>query len=148
MAYGIDCAAHMGALEGKGNTIAVLGGGVDVVYPKDNIFLYDSIQTRGTIISESPLGTTPEAFRFPMRNRIISGMCDCIIVVEAREKSGSLITVDQALEQGRGVFAIPGRIDDALSLGCNNLIKMGANIITSAEDILNFLNIDNSFYFL
>ncbi len=141
MAYGIDCAAHTGAIEGKGNTAAVLGGGVDVIYPKENIFLYENIQNNGTIISESPIGTIPEPFRFPIRNRIISGICDCTIVIEARKKSGSLITVDQALEQGREIFAVPGRINDPLSLGCNNLIKMGANIVTSVDDILNFLNI-------
>lgn len=136
LARGIDSYGHLGANEGGGSTFGVLGCGVDICYPKENIELYMNILKDGGIISEYPPGTKPLAYQFPMRNRIISGLADVIVVIEAREKSGSLITVDQALEQNKDVMAVPGRIGDSLSEGCNNLIKMGAQIITVPEDIL------------
>ena len=134
MARGIDSCGHMGAINARGSTYAILGCGVDICYPKENINLYLDILERGGIISECSPGTNPLAYQFPMRNRIISALADVIIVVEAREKSGSLITVDQALEQNKEVMVVPGRIGDRLSEGCNNLIKMGAQVITTPMD--------------
>ncbi|HAV27204.1 MAG TPA: DNA-protecting protein DprA, partial [Lachnospiraceae bacterium] len=122
MALGIDGAAQEGALSGGGKTYAVLGCGVDVCYPRSNKMLYDRIPERGGILSEFPPGTQPLPYNFPLRNRLISALADVVIVVEARKKSGSLITVDYALEQGRSVYAVPGRVGDALSDGCNYLI--------------------------
>lgn len=136
MARGIDTYSGLGALEGNAPTFAVLGCGVDVCYPTENIELYGDILKRGGIISEYPLGSAPVAWHFPMRNRIISGLADKIVVVEAKEKSGSLITVEWALEQGKDIMAVPGRVGDKLSSGCNRLIRTGAGIITSKEDIL------------
>jgi DNA processing protein len=136
MAAGIDTAAHTGALAGSGRTYAVLGCGVDICYPMENIELYMQIQREGVLLSEYAPGTKPYPGLFPKRNRLISGMADAVVVVEARKKSGSLITVDQALEQNKDIFAVPGRADDALSEGCNNLIKLGAAPITVPEDIL------------
>lgn len=136
LARGIDSYAHMGALEADGITYAVLGCGIDICYPRENIGLYMDIQAKGGIISEYAPGTVPIAGNFPMRNRIISGLADAILVVEAREKSGSLITADLGLEQGKDIFAIPGRPADPLSVGCNNLIKMGAKLAAAPEDIL------------
>lgn len=136
MAYGIDAAAHQGTIDHGGYTCAVLGCGVDICYPRDNIELYSYMSEYGGIISEYPLGTAPNAGQFPVRNRIISALSDAVIVVEARRKSGSLITVDQALEQNREVYAVPGRIGDEMSIGCNELIKMGAGMITEPQDIL------------
>lgn len=137
MAKGIDSYAHIGALKGKEKTIAVVGCGVDVVYPSENYKLYnDIIQNDGAIVSEYIIGTQPERTYFPARNRIISGMSDGIIVVEAKEKSGTLITVDFALEQGKNVFAVPGNINSKYSKGTNDLIKQGAKPITSLKDIL------------
>lgn len=136
MARGVDTYSLLGALEGKTETFAVLGCGVDVCYPSENIELYDDICKRGGIISEYLPGTKPLAWHFPQRNRIISGLSDRVVVVEAKEKSGSLITVEWALEQGKDVMAVPGRIGEKLSSGCNRLIRSGAGIITSIEDIL------------
>lgn len=136
MARGIDTYSGLGALEGKTPTFAVLGCGVDICYPTENIELYRNILKSGGIISEYPLGSAPVAWHFPQRNRIISGLSDTIVVVEAKEKSGSLITVEWALEQGKNVMAVPGRVGDKLSNGCNRLIKAGAGIVTSKEDIL------------
>lgn len=136
MAAGIDSAGHEGCLSQQGYTCAVLGCGADVCYPRSNISLYTQIEQEGGIISEYPPQTPPKAALFPLRNRIISGLSDVVIVVEARAKSGSLITVDQALEQNREVMVIPGRIDDVLSTGCNALIKMGAQVITAPEEVL------------
>jgi DNA processing protein len=136
MASGIDTAAHAGALAGNGRTYAVLGCGVDICYPQENIELYMQLQKTGMLLSEYAPGTKPYPGLFPKRNRLISGMADAVVVVEARKKSGSLITVDQALEQNKEVFAVPGRAGDALSEGCNNLIKLGAAPITIPEDIL------------
>ncbi len=141
MAKGIDADAHRGALEGQGDTFAVLGCGVDVCYPKENRYLYQRILDKGGIISEYPPNTQPKAQLFPARNRIISGYSDCVVVIEAREKSGSLITADYAMEQGRDVYAVPGRISDSLSAGCNKLIKQGAGIVQSVEDFLADLDI-------
>lgn len=139
MAVGIDCAGHAGALDGGGTTHAVLGCGVDVCYPAAARKIYDRIPQNGSILSEYTPGTKPLPGQFPMRNRIISGLSDMVIVVEARKKSGSLITVDQALEQNREVLAVPGRIGDKLSEGCNLLIQMGATILTKPEDALEML---------
>ncbi len=136
MALGIDAAAQKGAIKNGGYSLAVLGCGVDICYPRTNIELYTHLNDCGGIISEYPPGTAPRAGLFPMRNRIISAMADALVVVEARQKSGSLITADQALEQNRDVYVVPGRIGDALSEGCLKLIKEGAQVITSPMDIM------------
>lgn len=136
MARGIDTYSGLGALEGKSPTFAVLGCGVDICYPAENFELYKEIIKKGGIISEYPPGEPPIAWHFPRRNRIISGLSDKIVVVEAKENSGSLITVEWALEQGKDVMAVPGRIGEKLSSGCNRLIKAGAGIVTSSKDIL------------
>lgn len=141
LARGIDGDAHKGALDGQGDTFGVLGSGIDVCYPKEHKYLYEKIIERGGMISEYPPGIPPVAHRFPARNRIISGLSDCVVVVEAKEKSGSLITADLAMEQGRDVYAVPGRITDPLSQGCNQLIKQGAGIVKSVEDFLADLDI-------
>lgn len=134
MARGIDAAAHEGAL--PTGTVAVLGGGVDVVYPRENAALYDSIRERGALISEVAAGTEPQASHFPRRNRIIAGMCRGVVVVEASPKSGSLITARLAVEQGREVFAVPGAAMDPRARGTNGLIRQGAVLTESAEDVL------------
>lgn len=141
LALGIDGAGHRGCLEGGGDTYGILGCGVDVCYPRSHFSMYMEIPEKGGLISECGPGQAPRASNFPMRNRIISGLSDAVIVVEAREKSGSLITVDCALEQGKEVFAVPGRTTDSLSLGCNRLIRQGAGIVTCPEDILDFFQI-------
>ncbi|MCR4567169.1 MAG: DNA-processing protein DprA [Pseudobutyrivibrio sp.] len=133
MARGIDSFAHRGCLDGGGNTVAVLGCGCDVIYPKENRLLYEEIVERGAVLSEYPIGTSPIALNFPRRNRIVSALSDVVVVVEARSKSGSLITTDFALEQGKDIYVIPGRIGDALSEGCNKLIAQGAGIITDID---------------
>ncbi|MBE3087037.1 MAG: DNA-protecting protein DprA [Bacteroidetes bacterium] len=136
MARGLDSAAHRGALTAHGRTIAVLGSGLDVIYPPENKKLYAHIIQNGAVISEFPLGTPPRSANFPARNRIISGMSYGVVIVEAGEKSGSLITARLALEQGREVFAVPGSIDTAGSRGTNKLIKQGAKLIENVDDIL------------
>jgi DNA processing protein len=136
MARGIDSVAHSGALTAGGRTIAVLGCGVDVVYPPENRKLFCQIVEHGAVISEFPMGASPEAAHFPRRNRMISGLAIGIVVVEARAKSGSLITAACALEQGRDVFAVPGNIGDESSRGTNQLIKQGAKLVETSEDIL------------
>ena len=136
MARGIDRDSHMGAIDGDGSTYAVLGCGVDKCYPRENKFLYDSLPEKGGIISEYPLNTEPLPLYFPQRNRIISGLSDAVVVVEARLKSGSLITADYALEQGKDVYVVPGRVCDPLSQGCNALIKQGANILNDLEEFV------------
>lgn len=143
LAKGIDSAAHRGTVNSGGHTYAVLGNGVDICYPRENIDLFCQCIESGGIISEYPLGTKPVPWQFPYRNRIISGLSDIIIVVEAKEKSGSFITVEAALEQGRDVYAVPGRIGDVMSSGCNKLIKSGAGIVTEAADVLLGLGISN-----
>ena len=135
LAIGIDSYAHKGSLE-KG-TIAVLGSGIDNIYPKENLELARKIiKNKGCIISEYPLGTKPERLHFPQRNRIISGLSDGVVVIEASKKSGALITAEFALEQGKEVFAVPGDINKKQSEGTNQLIKDGAILLTSATDIL------------
>lgn len=141
LASGIDSEAHLGTLEACGKTLAVLGNGVDICYPSENEKIYQNILKKGSLISEFPLQSPPLSCHFPQRNRIISGLADVILVIEARLKSGSLITADLALEQGKEVFAVPGRIYDALSEGCNNLIKQGANVYTNIDDIAQSLNL-------
>lgn len=137
LARGIDAYAHQGALMGKEKTIAVLGCGVDIIYPKENEKLYNEIlQKEGAIVSEYIIETEPERMHFPARNRLISGLSDGVIVIEAKEKSGSLITVDFALEQGKNVFVVPGNINSPYSKGTNDLIKQGAKPITCLKDIL------------
>jgi DNA processing protein len=136
LARGIDSYAHMGALSVQGSTYGIMGCGIDVCYPVENLNLYMEMQSNGGIISEYGPGVKPLPYHFPMRNRIISGLCDGILVIEAKEKSGSLITVDLGLEQGKNIYALPGRITDKLSGGCNNLIKMGAKLVTRPQDIL------------
>ena len=137
LAKGIDSFAHIGAIYAKEKTIAVLGNGIDTIYPKENeIIAKKIIEYGGAIISEYPEGAKIERKNFPARNRIISGLSQGVVVVEAKEKSGSLITVDFALEQGRDVFAVPGPISSICSIGTNELIKDGAIPITSFKDIL------------
>lgn len=136
MAHGIDAAAHLGGLHGIGSSIAVVGTGLDKVYPASNRELAHRLAQNGTIISEFPLGTPPLAANFPRRNRIISGLSLGCLVVEASLQSGSLITARMALEQGREVFAIPGSIHSPQSKGCHALIKQGAKLVESAQDIL------------
>ncbi len=142
MARGIDTCGHQGALKGNASTIAVLGSGLDYIYPPENRKLYKKIQEKGLVITEFPPGVEPKPENFPRRNRIISGLSQGVIVVEAAARSGSLITADLALEQGREVFAIPGNIDKNSSKGTNNLIKKGAKIVTCIEDILEELFLD------
>ena len=140
MAMGIDSSAQEGALAAGGKTFAVLGCGVDICYPRTSYAVYDALAVRGGIIAEVEPGTKPLAYNFPRRNRIISALSDIVIVVEAREKSGSLITVDCALEQGRTVYAVPGRLGDRLSDGCNYLIAQGAGILWSFEAVMEELD--------
>ena len=137
LALGIDTNAHMGCLLNKGKTIAVLANGLDTIYPSENKELaYNIIKNGGVIISEYPVGVPPKKENFPTRNRIISGLSNGVVVIEAKEKSGALITVDFALEQGKDVFAVPGNINSIYSIGSNNLIKDGAKITTCVNDIL------------
>jgi len=136
LARGIDSAAHRGALAGGGRTIAVLGCGLDTVYPAENEKLFNDIASRGAVITEYPFGTPPNSQNFPARNRIISGISLGVVVVEANEKSGSLITARLAMEQGRDVFAVPGSIDSTGSRGTHKLIKEGAKLIENVTDIL------------
>ena len=139
LALGIDTYAHLGTLQREciGRTIAVLGSGLDQIYPKQNIELAKQILKQGgCIISEYPLGTKLEKQNFPERNRIISGLSKGVIIVEAGEKSGALITADCALEQGREVFAVPGNIFSAISVGSNNLIKQGAKMVTDYMEVI------------
>ena len=140
LAYGIDSAAHKGCLEGNGMTHAILGCGVNVCYPQSNIELYMNILDKGSVISEYHPDAGPLAGYFPERNRLISGLSDVLVIVEAGEKSGSLITVDCALEQGKDILAVPGRIDDVFSKGCNELIKMGAQLYSNINDIFDYLD--------
>ena len=136
-AKGIDTYSHKGAVSAKGKTIAVLGCGLDIIYPPENIELYKQILLQGgAIISEYPLGSKPEKHHFPERNRIISGLSSGVLVIEAKKKSGTMITVDFALEQGREVYAVPGNISSENSYGTNELIKEGATPVTSIDDMI------------
>lgn len=144
LARGIDTYAHIGNLgtmmhNGNdicGKTIAVVGNGIDIIYPKENKYLEEKIiKSGGCIISEYPLGTKPEKFNFPARNRIISGLSKGVLVIEARAKSGTLITIDFALQQGRDVYVVPGNINSVNSVGTNDLIKQGAKLVTRVEEI-------------
>jgi DNA processing protein len=142
LAMGIDTAGHIGVIEVEKPTFAVLGCGVDICFPSHNSNVYERIlEYGGGVIAEVDIGTPPLPYNFPLRNRIISGLSDVVIVVEARDKSGSLITADYALEQGKTIFACPGRVGDSLSRGTNNLIKQGAYILTSADDVLEHLGL-------
>lgn len=136
MAKGIDGAAQWGCLKGGGFTIGVIGTGLDVIYPASNRKLFEAVFEKGAIVSEFPMGTSPEPRHFPIRNRIISGISKGVVVVEATKKSGSLITAGQALDQGRDVFAVPGSIYSSRSEGTHLLIKQGAKLVDSVDDIL------------
>jgi len=142
MADGIDSLSHRGALDAKGFTVAVLGCGVDVIYPKGNFELYEKIADSGMIISEYPPGTRPEKFYFPERNKIVAALSLATLVTEANTKSGSLITCDCARKYKRHIFAVPGNITSTLSGGTNELIRDGASVVTGAKDILDFYGID------
>jgi DNA processing protein len=139
LALGIDTESHKGALAAGGRTIAVLGCGLDVVYPPSNHLLYKEIAESGAVVSEYPLGTPPDNFRFPARNRIISGLSFGVVVVEATKRSGSLITANHALEQGREIFAVPGRIDSMKSSGSHALLQEGAKLVFNINDIIDEL---------
>lgn len=136
LAVGIDSYAHKAALEGKGGTIGVLGCGIDIVYPPENKFLYDKIALNGSIVTEFFPKTPPLKSNFPVRNRIISGLCRGVIVIEAGEKSGAVITCEMALKQDREVFAVPGNIFSPASRGCHKLIKNGAKLVERIDDML------------
>ncbi len=144
MARGIDGEAQKGALEAGGESYAVLGCGVDICYPREHRKLYEALQEKGGILSEQPPGTAPLPQYFPARNRIISGLADVVLVMEAKEKSGSLITADMALEQGKDVYALPGPVNSNLSRGCNRLIKQGAGIVISVEDFMEELHLSHA----
>lgn len=143
LALGIDAQAHLGCLEAAGQTIAVLGTGVDYIYPRRHVHLAEQIIQNGLLISEFPLKSPPIAGHFPLRNRIISGLSLCTLVVEAALKSGSLITARMALEQNRDVLAIPGSIHNPLARGCHHLLQQGAKLVTSVNDVLDELRIEN-----
>lgn len=147
MARGIDGISQWAALEEGGMSIGVLGCGVQICYPPENYPLYEKLQKEGCILSESLPYTRPYPGLFPKRNRLISGLSDMVVVIEAREKSGTLITVDMALEQGKEVYCIPGRLTDDLSRGCNQLIKMGAGMILSVEEFVEEICNQQSFFY-
>jgi DNA processing protein len=144
LALGVDTAAHRGGLEGSGSTIAVIGTGADRVYPARNRDLARRIAEAGLVLSEFPLGTPALAGNFPRRNRVISGLARGVLVVEAAQRSGSLITARLAAEQGRDVFALPGSIHSPLSKGCHQLIKQGAKLVDDVQDILDELGLSTA----
>jgi DNA processing protein len=144
LAMGIDTAAHKAALEAGGRTIAVLGCGIDAVYPPENRKLAEAIIKNGALITEFPPGTPPEGKNFPVRNRIISGLALGVVVVEAPEESGALLTADIAADQGRDVFAVPGNVTSKPSQGANRLIQAGAKLVINADDIMDELNLTRS----
>jgi len=141
LARGIDSEAHRGALQAEGTTVAVMGHGLDICYPPEHAGLAAEIEQKGVLLSEYPPGTPPAKFRFPERNRIISGLSRGVVVVEAGRESGTMITVGTALDQGREVFAVPGEITRALSMGTNMLLRDGAGAVITADDVLNPLGI-------
>ncbi len=141
LAWGIDGAGHQGALDAGGDTYGVLGCGINICYPKENYGLYERMADQGGIITEFMPDEAPRPCNFPMRNRIISGLSDGILVIEAREKSGSLITVNLGLEQGKEIFALPGRVTDPLSAGCNRLIFEGAGILLNPDSVLEYFKL-------
>ena len=143
LARGVDSAAHRGALDAGGRTIAVLGTGIDVVYPAENGELSERIASSGLLVTEFPLGCAPEDWHFPRRNRIISGLSKAVVVVEAKEKSGSLITARLAADQGRDVMAVPGTFVGGRNRGANALLRDGAKLVESAVDILQELGMDS-----
>ena len=136
MARGIDTAAHEGALEAQGKTLAFLGSGIDVVYPPENLGLYNRIIKQGAVASEYPFGRKPDRHTFPKRNRLVAGVSVGIIVIESASSGGSLITAQLAADQGRTVFALPGRVDQPSSAGCHRLIREGATLLRSARDVV------------
>lgn len=140
LARGIDTAAHEGALSVGGKTVAVLGNGIDIIYPAENLALYRKIEETGAVVSEFPFTRRADKQSFAMRNRIVAGMCEAVVVVESDVSGGSMITARFAGEQGRLIFAVPGRIDQPSSAGCHQLIRDGATLLTSVDDILNELN--------
>lgn len=140
LARGIDTAAHEGALSVGGKTAAVLGCGIDIVYPPENLELYRRIEAEGVILSEFPFGRRADRQSFPMRNRVVAGICEAVVVVESDINGGSMITARFAGEQGRLIYAVPGRIDQATSHGCHQLIRDGATLLTGVDDILSELN--------
>lgn len=140
MAAGIDGIAQQAALSAGGRSFGVLGCGTDICYPKENRDLYEALLENGGILSEHPCGTMPLAGYFPSRNRVISGLSDIVLVIEAKQRSGTLITVDFALEQGRDVYVLPGRLTDACSAGCNRLLRQGAGVALTPADILEALS--------
>jgi DNA processing protein len=142
LARGVDAEAHRGALEAGGTTVAVLGCGIDRDYPAAHRELARRIAETGLIVSEYAPGVEPAPWRFPARNRVVAGLCAATVVVEARERSGALITADLALEEGREVFAVPGEITSSLSAGTNDLLKLGASPLTSAADVLSCFGIE------
>ena len=142
LARGVDGEAHRGALESGGPTVGVLGCGIDRDYPAANAALSRRMEDGGLVVSEYEAGVEPAPWRFPARNRIIAGLCEAVVVVEARERSGALITADFALEEGREVFAVPGEITSALSVGSNALLRLGATPLTGSGDVLEALGID------
>jgi DNA processing protein len=144
LARGIDGEAHRGALESGGPTVGVLGCGIDRDYPAANASLSRRMEDGGLVVSEYEAGVEPAPWRFPARNRIIAGLCEAVVVVEARERSGALITADFALEEGREVFAVPGEITSALSVGSNALLRLGATPLTGSGDVLEALGIERA----
>jgi DNA processing protein len=142
LARGVDGEAHRGALESGGTTVGVLGCGIDRDYPAANAALSRRMEEESLVVSEYEPGVEPAPWRFPARNRIIAGLCEAVVVVEARERSGSLITADFALDEGREVFAVPGEITSALSVGSNALLRLGATPLTSVDDVLESLGVE------
>lgn len=143
LAWGIDGAGHKGALEAGGDTYGVLGCGINVCYPRENYDLYERLIEHGGILTEFVPDESPRPGNFPMRNRIISGISDVVLVIEARERSGSLITANLGLEQGKEIFALPGRVTDPVSAGCNRLIRDGAGILLSPDSVLEYFELQS-----
>ncbi len=141
LAKGTDAYAHKAAIRENGYTIGIIGSGIDIMYPKENEPLYNEIKEHGTILSEFPYGTPPLAQNFPKRNRLIAALSDIVIVIEAEKKSGSMITVSHALNMGKDVFCVPGRINDKMSAGCLELISLGAYPLVCAENLFEALKV-------